>query len=240
VELDEPSNVLALPAAHSMDTHWFAVDELGHVAMFASGETGPVPDVAGREWPQGSSFGVDVVPLLADAEVLSYEAADIFAVKKPGLFARMFAWPEVIEKPPRFDQSLSSVLLQLRSLEGARERLSAVGFHVLPSREGAYAWGNVESPMLRELWNEGWIVRAALGHSLSLTRMGMFYFEHEDEEWSEAEDVYRLVDAPRMPVRVHALPTSLRRRIGAARFADLDFRECETIRVGRATAGDGG
>lgn len=31
------------PAAHSMDTEWFAVDRNGHVAFFCSGEAGAVP-----------------------------------------------------------------------------------------------------------------------------------------------------------------------------------------------------
>src|SRR5688500_5905944 len=31
------------PAAHSMDTIWFAVDRDGHVAVFSSGEAGAVP-----------------------------------------------------------------------------------------------------------------------------------------------------------------------------------------------------
>jgi hypothetical protein len=31
------------PAAHSMDTEWYAVDGKGHVAVFISGENGPVP-----------------------------------------------------------------------------------------------------------------------------------------------------------------------------------------------------
>jgi hypothetical protein len=30
------------PAAHSMDTTWFAVDQAGHVGVFCSGEDGPV------------------------------------------------------------------------------------------------------------------------------------------------------------------------------------------------------
>jgi hypothetical protein len=32
------------PAAHSMDTTWFAVDRDGHVGMFFSGESGAVPE----------------------------------------------------------------------------------------------------------------------------------------------------------------------------------------------------
>jgi hypothetical protein len=34
------------PAAHSMDTDWFAVDRCGHVALFRSGEAGAVPEHA--------------------------------------------------------------------------------------------------------------------------------------------------------------------------------------------------
>src|SRR3954463_4742679 len=37
------------PAAHSMDTGWFAVDRDGHVAYFYSGEAGAVPADACRE-----------------------------------------------------------------------------------------------------------------------------------------------------------------------------------------------
>lgn len=32
------------PAAHSMDTTWFAIDDEGHVSAFHTGETGHVPD----------------------------------------------------------------------------------------------------------------------------------------------------------------------------------------------------
>lgn len=38
-----------VPAAHSMDTTWFAVDRDGNVAMFESGEAGAVPEAAGAE-----------------------------------------------------------------------------------------------------------------------------------------------------------------------------------------------
>jgi hypothetical protein len=41
--MDDPCD---FPAAHSMDTMWFAVDRDGHVAVFESGEAGAVPDEA--------------------------------------------------------------------------------------------------------------------------------------------------------------------------------------------------
>jgi hypothetical protein len=35
-----------IPVAHSMDTRWFAIDEVGHVAIFETGENGHVPEIA--------------------------------------------------------------------------------------------------------------------------------------------------------------------------------------------------
>ncbi|HEY7312693.1 MAG TPA: hypothetical protein VH643_25230 [Gemmataceae bacterium] len=34
------------PAAHSMDTRWYAIDEAGHLGVFSSGENGHVPELA--------------------------------------------------------------------------------------------------------------------------------------------------------------------------------------------------
>ena len=42
-----------IPAAHSMDTEWFAVDEDGHVARLATNEGGAVPEGGG--FPHGDS-----------------------------------------------------------------------------------------------------------------------------------------------------------------------------------------
>lgn len=44
------------PAAHSMDTTWFAVDKDGSVAMFRSEETGAVPCAHARDQTSGREF----------------------------------------------------------------------------------------------------------------------------------------------------------------------------------------
>lgn len=41
----ESTDVLNYPAAHSMDTTWFAVDAEGSIAIFDTGEGGAVPEV---------------------------------------------------------------------------------------------------------------------------------------------------------------------------------------------------
>lgn len=238
MDSEQPAVMLALPAVAPVDTHWFAVDELGHVAMFAAGELGPIPAVAAGLWPRGSSIERELLPQLAsvDASALSYAAADVFESSQSGFVSELLG-VELIDAPPRFDQSLARVLVELRTATGARERFAGIGLHVLPSREGNYAWGNIESPILRELWAEGWITRAMLGHSLEPGRMGMFRYEHDDNDDNRVGPggLYRRVDQPDQvdgPLRAHPLPTFLRVRLAAARF-DLDFRASEALRVNR-------
>jgi hypothetical protein len=41
-------NAVDVPTAHSMDSQWFAVDQQGHVAVFDTGEGGPLPESPGQ------------------------------------------------------------------------------------------------------------------------------------------------------------------------------------------------
>jgi hypothetical protein len=75
------------PAAHSMDTTWFAVDGEGHVGVFFSAEDGPVPtgpvqnadlfDVLRQfgEWP-AQEEGEEWWPEQEDHEMAQEQAAD--------------------------------------------------------------------------------------------------------------------------------------------------------------------
>jgi len=64
------------PAAHSMDTSWFAIDDEGRVARFESGEDGAVPNNAasggGSGEPSFDTFALDAVRI---ARVLVARAA---------------------------------------------------------------------------------------------------------------------------------------------------------------------
>ena len=55
------------PAAHSMDTTWFAVDADGHLAVFDSGEDGAVPEAVTSDaecWEVAKRLGRDVPHLV--------------------------------------------------------------------------------------------------------------------------------------------------------------------------------
>ena len=65
------------PAAHSMDTRWFAIDRDGHVALFDSGEGGAVPETAGNE--DGGFASTE--RLLGELGATKSELEDVLAVE---------------------------------------------------------------------------------------------------------------------------------------------------------------
>jgi len=69
--MNEPSLRVACPAAHSMDTTWFAVDADGYVGVFDTGEDGGLP-LAAAAGPEAGSF--DSWPL--DAVLLARGIVD--------------------------------------------------------------------------------------------------------------------------------------------------------------------
>jgi hypothetical protein len=77
-----PSSDMDFPAAHSMDTTWFAVDRDGHVGLFYSGEEGAVPTTDVNDFPQHIGVVVealDRLPVTGEAEF------KLSAVLHPGL-----------------------------------------------------------------------------------------------------------------------------------------------------------
>jgi hypothetical protein len=109
------------PAAHSMDTTWFAVDGKGHVAFFRTGENGHAPhqaedgfDLLERLWAlrQGKPvdeelFGRELVP---GAGVFFYDYADTF--DPIGTYGRLVV-PEV---PLHVDQLPPELRTRVRTI----------------------------------------------------------------------------------------------------------------------------
>lgn len=120
---------MGFPAAHSMDTDWFAVDEDGHVALFVSGEPGAVPE-RGIVWcgPGGDEDGreafwravglrwldrLETSPPLGDGDrallACSTRAAADAAVEHGAIYLaerngkHWLVWP--LEDPPELDDA---------------------------------------------------------------------------------------------------------------------------------------
>jgi hypothetical protein len=73
------------PAAHSMDTQWFAVDADGHLAVLHTGEEGPVPEkVTEQHEPEVHAWLRSLCPASAGDEWWSAEDDDF---RRLGLFS---------------------------------------------------------------------------------------------------------------------------------------------------------
>src|SRR5215469_8297759 len=99
------------PAAHSMDTIWFAVDKDGHVACFDSGESGAVP-VAALAANQGYGAQQALAGTLPQGEAVHE------------LRGRLMPGPLGNETPHTFSGSWPTLMF-LRSLDSVREEIAS-------------------------------------------------------------------------------------------------------------------
>jgi hypothetical protein len=98
------------PAAHSMDTAWYAVDKDGYVAYFESGEGGAVPRAATQLDPEdlfaklGRPYDPEVDDdwndVLAELGFFVYSTAD----EMDQILGELYVRDEVPERPMHLDQ----------------------------------------------------------------------------------------------------------------------------------------
>jgi hypothetical protein len=126
------------PAAHSMDTAWYAVDQEGHVAVFVTGSDGHVP--------RGAATSEDAPPLPPELrdDLFAFEYEEHFEYS---FFAQPYTRTDVPARPLHIDQ----LPPQLREAYG-RLRFDALRFaeaeHVQPLEFAACdAWGGEAWPI---------------------------------------------------------------------------------------------
>ena len=213
------------PAAHSMDTAWYAVDRDGHVAVFDSQEDGVVPESAApeQEEPVLDRFG-RLFPLsLVD-------------------FQRAFGPGEPAEQHPASEGKLPSrprktwwTLMFLESADLLRREIARGSAYVMPATEEvAVRVRNLSRPLADRLHQAG----ACLGcfgryQADELASLfGLFVYVHSDRH-----DIFRYSVSvpyarrrlPIRPLRAAQLPPDFRAQVERMRFASLCFAEAERI-----------
>jgi hypothetical protein len=212
------------PAAHSMDTTWFAVDRDGHVAVFGSGEAGAVPVEAfgGEEADEGHERLVRILPR-------GEAVQDLRGRLLPG-------------EPSQGREHLHSgdwdypVLMFLASLDPVRDEVAAGRAVQMPATEGvAVLWRGLPEADYQRLHAAG----ACRGcffffddqgdedASPNLARHGLFAYGHLTENWISGP--YGRRQLPGQPVHVDQLPPDLRQRVKQVRFETLRFAETPHI-----------
>jgi hypothetical protein len=230
------------PAAHSMDSIWFAVDEDGHVAGLCSNGAGAAP--AGRPHLLGEDqerLCARLQELLPDCPV----TYDLAGRMTPGPLHRTDNnhWAADMSHP-------GATLVFLRSLDLVAQEIALGNAVQYPATEGwAVRFTSLPPDLARKIHEAG----ACLGcfhHSTwtehsDLAHRGLFSYEQLLGDWFPGP--YGRQRSPNNPVHIDQLPAELREIIGQVRFAGLCFAQtvhlqpaeylaCDAMNAGYLTA----
>jgi hypothetical protein len=205
------------PAAHSMDTNWFAVDRDGHIALFMSREAGAVPLNAAASQSRDMMEGVFQV--VSPGEVVH----DPLGLRTPGR-----------ERPP-YPHAWTAqypVLLFTTSLEPFREALAAGNAVEVASTEGkAVILRNISDEELERYQklpefrgsDNLFFDEDEEGTPRLPAQYGIFEYCHLTENWISGP--YGRERVPALPLHIDQLPPRLRENLGQLRLEGVRFTE---------------
>jgi hypothetical protein len=193
------------PAAHSMAVTWFAVDAVGHVAIFEAGLSGHAPE------------GVYV-----DRRD---ESAPIYAgVGQEG----DLRWPERMMQK---EQAMEPDYPAAHSMDTTFFAVDAGGHVALFDTDEE---GHVPKGANNDIESELWDLRKPPGADeedgwdtyVLCNTVGLYYFDYENQVIPIG--VYFLVQVPESPLHVDQLPPELRQRCRSIQF-DVRFDQIEQL-----------
>jgi hypothetical protein len=196
------------PAAHSMDTTWFAIDRDGNLALFDSGEAGAVPEETVAD--QGSPFEDELRALPATGVKLDPEGHRVGT--RPG-----YDHLEVNDFNVQYN-----VLAFVKDLEAVRDLMPRLKAREVPATKGvALIVKLADRAAFDELHTRG----ACLGcqshwrdddddDDIDIATHGVFHYTHTCENWIAGP--YARTAVPAKPLALDQLPAGL--RDGAIRY----------------------
>ncbi len=191
------------PAAHSMDTTWFAVDASGRVAHFDTGENGAVP----HAWLGNVDVGYDLADVLFARDLRArFLSGELSGHPDPDDLYDAFV---VVSDPSDFVAAGATLLVEGSPsvvLVSSEAQCKVYAFH-----EAALA--SVPHP-----------------EEFDFARFGVFEYEHAGPPGG-----YRCLSAPSAPLKLDALPVSLRDAVSHVAldtaFGAVDFQLADHTRA---------
>jgi hypothetical protein len=209
------------PAAHSMDTCFFAIDRDGRVACFDTGEAGALPT---RALSGESAYSVRrQLAELPRVEVIHDRQGRL----TPG------GRNEFNEHRGRLGLPYPTLMF-LASLEPVADDIAAGRAVQVSASEGvAVLFREMSEELAERLHRSGsclactWSFQDDEERRPDPAARGIYLYSHLTENWIAGP--YGLVSRPAQPIHIDQLPPRLRRSIQALRFDSLSFAETPHI-----------
>jgi hypothetical protein len=225
------------PAAHSMDTNWFAVDRDGHVACFDSGESGAVPtqiiDETGGESvlveSMLASLGIETTKLgqllAGTASFQSPNDGTMFDLRgrlMPGAENQLGEHGGLFPVP-------SSTLMFLKSAHFVEKAVAEGTAVLVPTTEGVGVLIRGLSEELAKRIHDADECHGCFWYTDSKRKPypGFFYYGHMTE--NSISGPYGREMCPVKPTHFNELPADIRERLKWMRFDGLCFRDTPHI-----------
>ena len=222
--------MLDFPAAHSMDTYWFAIDAEENIAVFGTGEAGALPHSA-------QEIDIDLI------RNLPRDDRGIINPKTDGKIAATGATAEYIDLQVAypvncildclipFDPILDNLILVL-SDEDAISKLRSQGDRIL-----RFAGDPVviyiekcSKRKLAKLFKSGEVLAGKDVNILELNPLiGLFSYRHDDECENWIAGPYLQNGRPEKPLKLKELPTHIQELISRTHFEELRFQDTERL-----------
>jgi hypothetical protein len=210
------------PAAHSMDTAWYAVDRDGHVAFFWSGESGAVPEGVPQD------LNLDPVTAARPAGEIVFDLKGLLLPSREppaGHHIRLTRDEE------------QRVLLFLQAADAVRDELAAGSARLFPATAGVGVYfDRLPREVAARLHDAGQCLGCFYSYEAGLftsnperdpATMGLFVYDHLCENWTSGP--YGRVRVPRSPLHVDQLPPAIREQVLRVRFPTLCFQDTTHI-----------
>jgi hypothetical protein len=220
------------PAAHSMDTDWFAVDQDGHVAVFETGATGAVPTVAHLE--RRDELIADPFDVLAEIQrsrtTLTEPVYDLAVLGTPRLPTACGHYGQITDRRIRH----SNTLMFLPTLDPVEREIDAGWARPVRASEGAAViWRVLPAHTFARL-HDGGLCRYCETRWRSLfedqatepAQVGLF---HYDQPVYWCATAYYRDSSPLQPLHVSELGDSVCALVERMRFLEIRFQETPYI-----------
>jgi hypothetical protein len=216
------------PAAHSMDTAFFAVDRDGHVAFFRTGEAGAAPAGAG-DYPEEA---LEQLARLVPAAEAAYDRE-----------GRTLPGPEPRSEPTHWSQmgrAPDSILFFLDAMPDFVQARIAKGRAVqLPTTSGVAVFFERPSQGLVKRLHKDGLCRGCYFEYRGgedrpdVCNHGAFLYRHLCENWISGP--YGRERVPLQPVHIDQLPPAVRRVLLRVRFDKFCFADTPHVQPAEHT-----